>query len=158
MRTFTLLRHFDVSNVTGTGQVAQGVEFDDGTISLRWFGVRASTNNYACIDDVISVHCHGDKSEVVWHDQTVLGKVGELVAAGLGFNHIYQIGHGDEPWVEVATNSRLQWLSWLQQLSPAEHPEDAAVQVDWEGRCYDWQHRWMDPTGNILVTYLERET
>jgi hypothetical protein len=156
MRTFWLLRHHDVSGVTGEGIVAQGVEFDDHTVSLRWHGTRASTNNYKTIDDVIAVHCHGDKSEVVWHDRTVLGKVGELVAGGLAFTDIHLAGTGPERWVHITCCGQDEWLSWLHNLSAAEHPEDSAVQVDWDGD-YAWQHRWMDATGNVLVTYLSRE-
>jgi hypothetical protein len=36
MRTFRLVRDHDVSGVSGTGTVAEGVEFSDGVVALRW--------------------------------------------------------------------------------------------------------------------------
>lgn len=35
-RLFLLRRHEDVSGVSGTGIVAEGIEFSDGTAALRW--------------------------------------------------------------------------------------------------------------------------
>ena len=36
MRVFALIRDVDVSGVSGTGVVAEGVQFSDGTCVLRW--------------------------------------------------------------------------------------------------------------------------
>ena len=38
MRAFQLRRETDVTGVSGTGIVAEGVEFTDGTVALRWVG------------------------------------------------------------------------------------------------------------------------
>jgi hypothetical protein len=38
MRMFQLHRSTDVTGVSGTGIVAEGVEFTDGTVCLRWVG------------------------------------------------------------------------------------------------------------------------
>ena len=38
MRAFQLVRETDVTGVSGTGIVAEGVEFTDGTVALRWVG------------------------------------------------------------------------------------------------------------------------
>jgi hypothetical protein len=35
MRLFLLIRNEDVSGVSGTGIVAEGVEFSDGTVAMR---------------------------------------------------------------------------------------------------------------------------
>ena len=43
MRIFSLVRHEDVSGVSGTGRVADGVEFNDGTVVLRWLTMGGST-------------------------------------------------------------------------------------------------------------------
>jgi len=42
-RTFVLHRDEDVSGVSGTGVVAEGVVFSDGAVVVRWLGKHAST-------------------------------------------------------------------------------------------------------------------
>ena len=41
MRLFKLQRKVDCSGVSGTGVVAEGVEFDDGQVALRWLTAHA---------------------------------------------------------------------------------------------------------------------
>ncbi len=74
MKRFKLLRYSDVSGVSGTGIVAEGVEFTDGTCVLRWLGEKASTNVYACSDDLHAIHDHKGtehegKNRLVWVDK-----------------------------------------------------------------------------------------
>lgn len=67
MRTFNLVRHNDVSGISGTGVVAQGVEFDDGTVAVRWIvGEHRSTVLWANIEAVVAIHGHGGATELVW--------------------------------------------------------------------------------------------
>lgn len=68
MRTFTLQRNIDISGVSGTGTVAEGVEFSDGTVALRWIvGEHRSTVVWPNIDAVIAVHGHGGSTKLVHH-------------------------------------------------------------------------------------------
>lgn len=68
-RTFELVRDVDETGVSGTGVVAQGVEFaDDGTCVLHWCVGVGSTAVYDCMDDVVLIHGHGGKTRVVFHD------------------------------------------------------------------------------------------
>jgi hypothetical protein len=69
MREFQLLRHRDLSGNSGTGVVAQGVEFGDGTACLRWLTQTASTAIYASMADLEMLHSHGGATEVVWLDK-----------------------------------------------------------------------------------------
>lgn len=67
MRTFNLVRHTDVSGISGTGVVAQGVEFNDGTVAMRWIvGEHRSTVLWANIESVVAIHGHGGATELVW--------------------------------------------------------------------------------------------
>jgi len=68
MRTFDLVRTEDESGVSGVGMVAEGVEFTDGTVALRWKSDTACTGIYDSIDHVTVVHGHGGKTQVVYHD------------------------------------------------------------------------------------------
>ncbi|MFI6827554.1 hypothetical protein ACIBG5_10675 [Kribbella sp. NPDC050241] len=66
-RVFLLVRHVDVSGVTGTGIVAEGTEWTDGSVSLRWRSEHASTTFYeAGVRAVLAVHGHRGASEVVY--------------------------------------------------------------------------------------------
>lgn len=66
-RVFFLLRHVDVSGVTGTGIVAEGTEWTDGSVSLRWRHEHASTTFYeAGVRAVLAVHGHRGASEVIY--------------------------------------------------------------------------------------------
>ncbi|MCX5197197.1 hypothetical protein OOK31_25420 [Streptomyces sp. NBC_00249] len=68
-RRFCLLRHTDIAGVSGTGIVADGVLWPDGTASLRWKGEKPSTVHWDRIADAEAVHGHGGATEIVWLDQ-----------------------------------------------------------------------------------------
>lgn len=68
MRRFKLVRHHDVSGVSGTGVVAEGIEFTDGSVAIRWHGPHPSTAAWPSIDDAIAVHGHSGSTEFVWID------------------------------------------------------------------------------------------
>jgi hypothetical protein len=63
---FALYRHQDVTGVSGTGAVAHGVRFADGTVVIRWLGDKASTVVWDSLDLAMSVHGHDGRTRVVW--------------------------------------------------------------------------------------------
>lgn len=68
-RRFELHRAIDVSGVSGTGVVADGVEFGDGVVVLRWRGEFPSVVFHdRGIESVVHVHGHGGSTKVVWLD------------------------------------------------------------------------------------------
>lgn len=68
-RRFVLRRAVDVSGVSGTGDVAEGVEWSDGTVALRWRGKWATTVvwDYG-LDALLAVHGHNGSTVVRWLD------------------------------------------------------------------------------------------
>jgi len=67
MRTFWLDREVDVSGVSGTGKVAEGVEFAGGSVVLRWCaGGPASISIWPSFKDMISVHGHDGATVAHW--------------------------------------------------------------------------------------------
>lgn len=68
MIRFQLVRHEDESGVSGTGIVAQGVEFDDGQVVMHWLGDIKSTTMYQSIGDIHKIHGHDGKTIVDWID------------------------------------------------------------------------------------------
>jgi hypothetical protein len=67
--TFGLIRDHDVSGVSGTGRVADGVLWPDGTVSVRWRGDRPSIVHWGGLADVEHVHGHGGHTRIVWDDE-----------------------------------------------------------------------------------------
>lgn len=66
MRLFHLLRYEDATGVSGTGVVAQGVVFDDGTCAIRWLTEHRSTAVYGSLADVQFIHGHAGSTAVVF--------------------------------------------------------------------------------------------
>lgn len=76
-RRFVLQRDEDETGVSGTGVVAEGVEFSDGVVALRWIvppGRKGSGNPTSVvfhdngIDSVDKIHGHNGKTKIVWID------------------------------------------------------------------------------------------
>jgi hypothetical protein len=84
-RPFELVRSEDVSGVSGTGVIAHGVEWQDGTVAIRWLGERASTVIWNSLDDAMRIHGHEGRTHYryigdddVLPEQAVLEVIGEL--------------------------------------------------------------------------------
>lgn len=67
-RRFYLQRHVDITGTSGTGRVADGVQWPDGTVSIRWAGDRPSVVFWDGIDDAEWVHGHAGATRIVWLD------------------------------------------------------------------------------------------
>lgn len=65
-RTFVLYRDSDPTGVSGTGTVADGCEFPDGTVVIRWRGETPSTVIWPSITAAVRVHGHGGSTRIVW--------------------------------------------------------------------------------------------
>lgn len=65
-RAFVLNRDVDDSGVSGTGVVAWGCEFPDGTCVLRWASQHRSTAVYGSLADLETIHGHGGHTRVVF--------------------------------------------------------------------------------------------
>lgn len=76
MKRFVLLREVDVTGISGTGVVADGVQFPDGVVVMRWRKngtarpdhVKPTTVVHDDIDSVIALHGHNGSTKVVWVD------------------------------------------------------------------------------------------
>lgn len=66
IQPFTLKRSADVSGVSGTGTVAEGVVFSDGTTILRWLRAGGSTAVYDSLEAMDAIHSHDGKTKVVY--------------------------------------------------------------------------------------------
>lgn len=72
MRRFRLVRHRDASGVSGSGVVAEGVEFSDGVVAVRWSGRWPTSVVFhdRGMDGVeAAVHGHGGGAVIEWLDE-----------------------------------------------------------------------------------------
>ena len=74
-KLFQLIRTIDITGISGTGVVAEGVEFSDGTVAIRRLdsgvssenrkrGVRPTTVVHESIESVIALHGHNGASVI----------------------------------------------------------------------------------------------
>ena len=68
MKRFNLVRTEDVSGVSGTGVVAEGVMFSTGKCVLAWVTRFRSIAVYDSIEELESIHGHDGRTQVVWID------------------------------------------------------------------------------------------
>lgn len=75
IRTFILFRDTDITGISGTGPVADGVVFSDGTTVVRWRdlggpaaerGVRPTTVVFESVEAVEALHGHGGATRIVY--------------------------------------------------------------------------------------------
>jgi hypothetical protein len=84
MRAFHLERHHDDTGISGIGKVAEGCQFSDGRVALRWLvGEHRSTVVWDSIDSVEHIHGHNGHTTVVWDAplQVRVNDIAELRAA-----------------------------------------------------------------------------
>ncbi len=67
-KRFQLVRSEDVSGTSGTGIVAYGVAFGDGTAVIRWNTETSSTAIYGSVKDIEKIHGHNGATIVSWLD------------------------------------------------------------------------------------------
>jgi hypothetical protein len=66
MKKFYLLRHEDVNGNSGTGVVAEGVIFDHGGMcAMTWLTSISTITMFRTIKDVITLHGHDGKTQVI---------------------------------------------------------------------------------------------
>ena len=81
LRKFLLVRKDDVSGISGTGVVAEGVQFSTGRVALNWTTRLTSTAIYDKIADLLEIHGHEGRTTVMWVDDDDGSKIDEHAAA-----------------------------------------------------------------------------
>jgi len=69
LRRFVFKRTTDVSGTSGTGIVAEGVQFTDGTVAVRWRSFISSHVIYPNAQAAEAIHSHGGATKLVWLDE-----------------------------------------------------------------------------------------
>lgn len=68
MRKFGLYRLQDPTGISGTGRVADGVEFTSGKVVLHWLTDVSSIGVYDTLAMVVKIHGHNGLTKVVWDE------------------------------------------------------------------------------------------
>jgi hypothetical protein len=74
MRTFYLWRETDDSGVSGTGKVAEGVEFTGGMCVLHWLVPQPTTMSLEVLEDIEHVkriHGHGGHTKIAFEGENM---------------------------------------------------------------------------------------
>ncbi len=66
MRTFFLDRIEDATGISGTGRVAEGVQFSNGWCAMSWLTQHTSVAFYPSIETLEAIHGHGGKTRIVF--------------------------------------------------------------------------------------------
>ncbi len=66
MRQFQFHRDVDDGGVSGTGIVAEGVQFQNGKIALTWLTKHTSIAIYDDVETLEAIHGHQGKTRIVW--------------------------------------------------------------------------------------------
>jgi hypothetical protein len=123
-RPFVLQRDRDISGVSGTGLVADGVLWPDGTVSIRWTGPMPSTVFWHSLANALHVHGHGGATRVVWADAPADAPLSRLYShEECGFHW-----HGrDGLDIPMRDGQPICPRCELVRLTPVSVPTDAAL-------------------------------
>jgi hypothetical protein len=71
LRRLELVRHDDISGVSGTGVVAEGVLFSSGRVALEWTSEWPTSVVFhqRGMESVEAIHGHSGATEIRWLDE-----------------------------------------------------------------------------------------
>lgn len=152
--TFVLRRHQDISNVSGTGDVAWGCEFPDGAVAVRWHGDHPSTAAWNDIRDVEIIHGHQGATEILFDDNARLVRAYKrvmfwMLSARYHDRPLTCDEHPDHPGrLRLVFKDERVWRWWLALLDGSS---DTATHEEQNGEL---RHRWISPDGDLWCEYF----
>jgi hypothetical protein len=138
MRTFELHRDTDETGISGTGRIAEGAVFEDGTCVLRWVTAQRSAGVYESLASLLAIHGHGGKTRVVYTGD----------AYERGRHDCIQDGYENCPFASVGGLDGRATLSAPDYVAKCDHDSylrgyaDAAEQAygkDWRTCGFGWR-------------------
>jgi hypothetical protein len=150
MKRFIIQRTVDVTGISGTGNVAEVVEFSDGSVAVHWMGAHPSTTMHLSMENVEFVHCHGGNSVIVWqdndsqNDESYCHANEDVRVVGLDKERLEQYAHvlsngGTLPSVVFILISQIDEPCPVCGASPTKHVAGAARSVHY---CEACEHHW----------------
>jgi len=117
---FTLERDIDVAGVSGTGTVASGVVWHDGTCAMRWDTAYTSVAIYDSLESIAFIHGHDGKTRIEFPESDArsvrAAYCQDLMETGLPLALFkdHPSHHMGSP-MEAAIYRRM-WLNWVAKL------------------------------------------
>lgn len=69
LKRFRLVRETDVTGISGTGVVAEGIEFTNGWCVIVWLTEVNSMGFYPSVKNVDYIHGHEGATKIEWIDE-----------------------------------------------------------------------------------------
>ena len=69
IRTFHVIRDEDVSGVSGTGIIAEGVLFSNSKVVVNWISMHKILEVVDSLAEWQAVHGHEGRTKIVWDDE-----------------------------------------------------------------------------------------
>lgn len=135
MKTFQLVRDKDVTGVSGTGHVADGVEFDDGVVAIRWLGEHPSTVVWDTIEDAWTIHGHGGLTQIVYDGERPTDLTNEVLLDLIGSAWTVMIDGWDlqsEGFKDAAKHWHTRWHNVLGVMDLNDDDEVSVPAYDYE--------------------------
>jgi hypothetical protein len=150
---FTLYRHEDISGVSGTGVVCEGVEFSDGAVAVRWLGDHPSTTAWKDIRDMEAIHGHSGATEVLYSEPARLLAAYQrvipwLLSARYADRPVTCAPHPDHPdRLLLGFKTEKAWRMWVALLDGSTY---AATHEEVDGEI---RTTWISPDGGLWLQY-----
>ena len=149
MRRFVLNRVTDATGVSGTGIVAEGVMWGDGTCALRWRTASKSTAVYECMADLETIHGHNGDTRIEFVDEDVVMFGGNTQPFERGRCDAIQDRCENCPFASVGgkeSRDNMRAPKYIPQSDAAEYLRGYAHQArilfgdDWQTCEFEWVH------------------
>ena len=115
MKLFYFFRKEDLSGVSGTGPVVEGVQFTNGWCAVRWLSTKTSLCFYQNIEEVKAIHGHGERTEIIMQDLAPLSKK-KPVHGGVRFELLMQLIEQASRLMVLAEDSNLAKPTFYQSM------------------------------------------
>lgn len=154
--TFVLNRHRDISGVSGTGVVAEGIEFSDGAVAVRWLGQMPSTTAWGDIRHVEAIHGHQGATDISFNEADRLVSAYQrvipwLLSARYADRPVTCAPHPDHPdRLLLDFKTEKAWRMWVALLDgstyAATHEEvNGEIRTTWISRDGGLWLQWSRP-------------
>lgn len=146
----TLMRHHDVSGVSGEGPIGTVVEFESGLTAFHWDTDTPSVTVYTDVRHVLQLHGHGGASTLIAAEtrlEQAYRTVMPFLLAG-GWSPLTCAPHPDHPdRLRTTFEDESTWRYWVALLDGSTH---AASHEEVDG---EMRHTWVHPDGNVWLVY-----
>ncbi len=131
-RKFFLFRVEDATGISGTGFVAEGVQFASGKCAMEWMTPVKSIGMYDSAHQIDQIHGHGGKTQIIWDDLDYVDKNGDVWQQGDGYLYGVTRKLGG-PWAmfdstfpeEMAREGLVRPSTWVQSKRNQELADQA---------------------------------